>query len=148
MRIPRFYWRRSALALPVLLLALAAVLACSTAEEPAATEIPPPTAAPTAMAEQADTPADSMMAEKESGGDVPDYWKPPTDYYGEPVYGGTLIINYEDPLEHANVWGAASGVTDRYRNPTTSNLVMEDPYDPSGPVIPCLLYTSPSPRDS
>ena len=90
------------------------------------------------MAEQADTPADSMMAEKESGGDVPDYWKPPTDYYGEPVYGGTLIINYEDPLEHANVWGAASGVTDRYRNPTTSNLVMEDPYDPSGPVIPDL----------
>ena len=138
MRIPRFYWRRPAFALPVLILALAAVLACGTAEEPAATELPPPTAVPTAMAEQADTPADSMMAEKETGGDVPDYWNPPTDYYGEPVYGGTLVINYEDPLEHANVWGAASGVTDRYRNPTTSNLIMEDPYDASGPAIPDL----------
>ena len=52
------------------------------------------------------------------------------------MYGGTLRINYEDPLEHANMWGAASGVTDRYRNPTTSNLVMEDPYDPGGPFVP------------
>ena len=30
-----------------------------------------------------------------------DYWNPPTGFYGQPVYGGTLRINYEDPLEHA-----------------------------------------------
>ena len=67
-----------------------------------------------------------------------DYWNPPTDYYGEPVYGGTLRIGYEEPLEHANVWGAATGAADMYRVPTGATLVTENPYDSSGPLIPDL----------
>ena len=148
MKIPWHNCTRSFFILPVLAVALVAIAACSSAEQPTATPIPPPAAAasepaaaPTAMPADSAAPDQSMMGEKMSGGDVPDYWKPPTDYYGEPVYGGTLIVNYEDPLEHANVWGAASGVTDRYRNPTTSNLIMEDPYDASAPVIPDLAHS-------
>ena len=67
-----------------------------------------------------------------------EFWNPPTQFYGEPVYGGTLRIIYEDPLDHANVWGAATGAADRYRVPTGATLVMENPYDPGGPVIPDL----------
>ena len=144
MRKPRLNRYRAVTALPVLLLALALIAACGTAEEPTSTPLPPPTvapavaptAAPTAMPAMADTPADSMMAQAEYAPAFADYWNPPTDYYGQPVYGGTLRINYEDPLEHANLWGAASGVTDRYRNPTTSGLVMEDPYNAGGPFVP------------
>ena len=121
---------------PALLL-LMVVIACGTAaEEPAAAPTEAPAAAPTAMMEQMEEPAEAMMAGTEYAPAFSSYWNPPTDYYGQPVYGGTLRINYEDPLEHANVWGAASGVTDRFRNPTTSNLVMEDPYDASGPFLP------------
>jgi hypothetical protein len=47
-----------------------------------------------------DKPADDMMAKPETGGMAfAEYWNPPTHYYGEPVYGGTLRINYEDPLD-------------------------------------------------
>ena len=67
-----------------------------------------------------------------------DYWNPPMDNYGEPVYGGTLRINYEDPLEHANTWGAGTGSTDRYRMPTGAMLVMDNPYDPDGDLLPDL----------
>ena len=68
------------------------------------------------------------------------YWKPPTDFYGDPVYGGTLRINYEDPLEHANAWGARTGAAMRYRVPTHDNLIQDNPYDPSAPFIPGLAY--------
>ena len=68
------------------------------------------------------------------------YWKPPTAFYGEPLYGGTLRINYEDPLEHANVWGARSGTTIRYRTPTHDTLIQNNPYDPAAPFIPGLAY--------
>jgi hypothetical protein len=44
-----------------------------------------------------------------------EYWKPPTDSYGQPVRGGTLRWIYEDPLEHANAWGASAGPADRMR---------------------------------
>jgi ABC-type transport system substrate-binding protein len=66
-----------------------------------------------------------------------DYWKPDTGFYGDPVYGGTLRINYEDPLDHANLWGAHSGVTVRYRMPTMNSLVAENPYQ-AGEIIPDL----------
>jgi peptide/nickel transport system substrate-binding protein len=70
------------------------------------------------------------------------YWTPPTEYYGQPVYGGTLRINYEDPLEHANVWGAAGdgGGADRQRKITMSNLLRLSPYHTSSVWIPDLAY--------
>ena len=67
-----------------------------------------------------------------------DYWWPPTDFYGQPVYGGTLRINYYDPLEHANAWSRFDGAAARLRIPTGATLVMEDPYDAYAPVIPDL----------
>ena len=85
------------------------------------TPAPPPPPAPMAVA----TPA---------------YWNPPTDVYGQPVYGGHIRINYEDPLEHANLWGAHSGVTVRYRMPTMNSLVAEDPYQ-AGRIIPDLAQS-------
>ena len=80
---------------------------------------------------------------KEKGGPAyapafAEYWKPPTDYYGDVVTGGTIRINYEDPLEHANVWGAYSGVTLRMRALAHSNLIVGDPYDAGAPLIPDL----------
>ena len=68
---------------------------------------------------------------------TPNYWQPPVEFYGNPVYGGELRINYEDPLDHANIWGAQSGVTVRYRQPTMSSIVAEDPYQ-AGRIIPDL----------
>ena len=68
---------------------------------------------------------------------TPTYWNPDNDVYGDSVYGGQLRINYEDPLEHGNLWGAHSGVTVRYRMPTMNSLVAEDPYQ-SGVIIPDL----------
>jgi peptide/nickel transport system substrate-binding protein len=56
------------------------------------------------------------------------------------VYGGTLRINYEDPLAHANVWGAWAGYTVRMRAPTHSGLLMENPYDAYAQFIPDLAY--------
>lgn len=97
----------------------------------ASTTIPTPTTAPLPTVNPSPTPT----PEPAYG---PEYWNPPTDYYGEPVYGGTLRINYEDPLEHANTWGAHSGPASRYRIPTGAFLLMENPYDPLGDVIPDL----------
>ena len=137
--------------LPGTVLALAVVLllvlACRT--EPTVTPVPTPaptaaaTAAPTATSTPTSTPTPTPTAEPtaepyDGATAFAEYWNPPTDYYGEPVYGGTLRIGYEDPLEHANVWGAFSGVTLRYRVPTGATLVMDNPYDPGGPVIPDL----------
>lgn len=69
-----------------------------------------------------------------------DYWQPPTAIYGEPTSGGHLRIIYEDPLDHGNAWGAASGVTDRYRGPTMNTLIQENPYDAAAPLIPDLSH--------
>ena len=128
-----------------ILLVLALAVACGAA----ATATPVPTAAPTeapaAMAEPTAVPEavakpDSDQVAKPAAGEMAfaEYWKPPTDYYGQPVYGGTLRVNYEDPLEHANAWGAGSGTTDRYRVPTGAMLVMENPYDAGGQLLPDL----------
>ncbi|MFQ6026959.1 MAG: ABC transporter substrate-binding protein, partial [Dehalococcoidia bacterium] len=93
---------------------------------------------PTAVPQATEPPEAEMMAGKKTAPKFADYWNPPTDVYGEPVYGGTLRINYEDPLQHANVWGAGGGGSDRFRNPTMNVLVMEDPYDAAAPLIPDL----------
>ena len=58
-----------------------------------------------------------------------EYWKPDTDFYGDPVYGGTLRINYEDPLEHGNTWGASTGAATRLRNATMNRIISDSPYD-------------------
>ena len=129
----------------IAVLALAAV-ACGAA----ATATPPPAAAPepaaaapapTAVAAEAAMPAEDMMAEGKIAPSFADYWQPDTGFYGQPVYGGTLRINYEDPLEHANAWGAGSGTTDRYRVPTGATLVMENPYDAGAPLLPELAQS-------
>ena len=117
--------------------------AAPAAEAPAAAapaaEAPAPTAEPEAMAKPAeetmDKPDTMAMTEMSDVVPIPDHV---ADFYGEVTYGGTLRINYEDPLEHANAWGAGSGVTDRYRMPTGALLVMENPYDSGGPIIPDL----------
>ncbi len=117
--------------------------AAPAAEAPAAAapaaEAPAPTAEPAAMAKPAeetmDKPDTMEMTEMSDVVPIPDHV---ADFYGEVTYGGTLRINYEDPLEHANAWGAGSGVTDRYRMPTGALLVMENPYDSGGPIIPDL----------
>ncbi len=107
-----------------------------------ATQAPEPTAtraaaAPTAMPAATDEPGEGMMMAPTHAPSFSEYWNPPTDFYGEPVYGGTLRINYEDPLDHGNTWGAYSGVTSRYRIPTHNHLVQEDPYE-AGRIIPDL----------
>jgi ABC-type transport system substrate-binding protein len=82
------------------------------------------------------------MADAQQAPSFASYWKPPTDYYGPPVYGGTLRINYEDPLEHANVWGAAGdgGGADRLRKPTMNNILRLSPYHTTAELVPDLAY--------
>ena len=113
----------------------------SSAPEPAAqqtTQQAMPT--PTSVAQAALAPvSESAMGPREAPS-FASYWQPPKAFYGEPVYGGTLRINYEDPLEHANVWGARSGTTIRYRVPTHDTLIQDNPYDPAAPFIPGLAY--------
>ena len=113
------------------------------AAEPAASSqqaAPAAVPTPTTVAQRALAPvSESAMGPREAPS-FANYWKPPTAFYGEPVYGGTLRINYEDPLEHANVWGARSGTTIRYRVPTHDTLIQDDPYDPGAPYIPGLAY--------
>ena len=133
---------------PVLAIMALAAVACGAAATatpvptPVPTEAPAPEAAPepTAMPEAMPEPTAAMMDEPETMAmsdvvPIPDHV---ADFYGDVVYGGTLRINYEDPLEHANAWGAGSGVTDRYRMPTGALLVMENPYDSGAPIIPDL----------
>ena len=111
---------------------------------PEATAMPAqaPTAipTPTAVAQAALAPAGDEVGGPAEAPEFASYWKPNTDFYGEPVYGGTLTINYEDPLEHANVWGARSGTTIRYRTPTHDQLIQDNPYDSAGALIPGLAY--------
>ena len=104
------------------------------APDPTPTRAPLPTTVPTAAPTEA---AVGMMAEPDYAPSMAEYWNPPTDFYGDPVYGGTIRINYEDPLEHGNVWGAMTGAAVRYRTPTHNNLVQGDPYD-AGKIIPDL----------
>jgi peptide/nickel transport system substrate-binding protein len=73
-----------------------------------------------------------------SGTSFSEHWNPPIRFYGEPVQGGHLRVIYEEPLDHGNAWGAATGVTDRYRSPTMNLLVQDDPYDSSAPTMPDL----------
>ena len=101
---------------------------------------PAPTAAPAPVEQPASGSMDSgdSMAMSDATLPIPDHVK---NFYGEVVSGGRLRINYEDPLEHANAWGAGSGVTDRYRMPTGALLVMENPYDSGAPIIPDLAQS-------
>ena len=95
---------------------------------------------PTTVAQAALAPvSESLMGPREAPA-LADYWKPPTAFYGNPVYGGTLRINYEDPLEHANVWGARTGSATRFRTPTHDGLIQDNPYAPGTPYIPDLAY--------
>ncbi|MFQ6026478.1 MAG: ABC transporter substrate-binding protein [Dehalococcoidia bacterium] len=122
---------------PLALLLVLAV-ACGSAAEPPAAEPPAaPAVQPTAVPQAAAPPAEEMMAKGKQAPKFADYWNPPTEVYGEPVYGGTLRINYEDPLEHANSWGASTGAAHRIRSATMSNIVSEDPYD-NNKIIPDL----------
>jgi len=107
------------------------------ADTPAQAEQP---AAPTAEPQAAAPPAVGQMAGPKTAPSFASYWHPPTEFYGEPVYGGTLRINYEDPLEHANVWGAISGDAIGLRMPTTDALIHDDPYDAGAPFIPGLAH--------
>ena len=134
---------RALLYAPIIAVLSLVAVACGAA----ATATPPPAAAPepaaaapaaTAVPAEAAMPAEDMMAEGKNAPSFADYWQPDTGFYGQPVYGGTLRINYEDPLEHANAWGAGSGTTDRYRVPTGATLVMENPYDAGAPLLPEL----------
>ena len=134
---------RALLYAPIIAVLSLVAVACGAA----ATATPPPAAAPepaaaapaaTAVPAEAAMPAEDMLAEGKNAPSFADYWQPDTGFYGQPVYGGTLRINYEDPLEHANAWGAGSGTTDRYRVPTGATLVMENPYDAGAPLLPEL----------
>ncbi len=153
------HWFRNPRALvitPILAILALAAVACGAAATATPAPTPVPTAAAEAMAEpseamaeptaapaQAEEPSSEMMQEPEmmEASDVVPIPDHVADFYGEVVSGGTLRINYEDPLEHANAWGAGSGVTDRYRMPTGALLVMENPYDSGAPIIPDLAQS-------
>ena len=151
----------------LVILVLALGLACGTsAPEPnvaPAAPKAPAAAAPAAAAPAAAAPAAAAPTKPKSlpsaptavpkaviaagGGDADgpayapsfaEFWQPPTDYYGDVVTGGTVRINYEDPLEHANVWGAYTGAALRIRALSHSNLIVGNPYDPGGALIPDL----------
>ena len=98
----------------------------------------PPT--PTTVAAAAVAPSVGMVEGPQEAPEFASYWKPPIDFYGEPVYGGTLRINYEDPLEHANIWGALTGAARRVRLPVHDTLMQDNPYNPGSPYVPGLAY--------
>ena len=128
-------------------LALAAVACGAAAPATPAPTAPPAEPPPAAMAEPAPEPTavpapmqeppDDMVAGPKQAPVFDEYWTPDTDFYGEPVYGGTLRINYEDPLEHANTWGASTGAATRYRGATMNRIVSDNPYD-NTEIIPDL----------
>ena len=118
--------------------AKAAEPAAPAAAPAAQPEQAPPT--PTTVAAAAVAPAAGMVEGPQEAPDFASYWKPPIDFYGEPVYGGTLRINYEDPLEHANIWGALTGAARRVRLPVHDTLMQDNPYNPGSPYIPGLAY--------
>src|ERR687896_2189449 len=127
---PRF--RNSRLVVPItLMLVLLLALGCGTTAPPAeapttaptaTTDASAPAAAPTAQPESTKPPVESAKPGVEYAPSFAQYWQPPTAAYGEPVKGGTLRVIYENPLEHGNVWGAATGAADRFRTPTM-NLI-------------------------
>ena len=139
------YWLRkpNLVAYLFLVTALLAALGCGAAEQP--TQAPPATAAPvatsapspTAVPQAIEPPSDGMMAGVEYAPTFAEYWKPPVEFYGQPVKGGTMRYIYEDPLEHANAWGASAGPADRMRVFTANHIVSEDPYE-SGQIVPDL----------
>jgi len=108
--------------------------------EPAAEPAKQVAPTPTTVAQAALAPASESLAGPREAPSFASYWKPPTDFYGDPVYGGTLRINYEDPLEHANAWGARTGAAMRYRGPTHDTLIQDNPYNPGSPFIPNLAH--------
>ena len=124
--------------------AAAAPAAAAPAQQPAAAAQQPvapaqqPVATPTTVAQAAVAVAGESVAGPKQAPSFESYWKPPTSFYGDPVYGGTIRINYEDPLEHANVWGARTGAAIRYRVPTHDTLIQDNPYEPGAPFIPGL----------
>jgi ABC-type transport system substrate-binding protein len=142
------------ISIPLMLVLLLAI-ACGTSAPPAATPTSPPattaaptepantpgaaeaTAVPTAMPQATRPPGDAATANPEVAPPFAEYWNPPVEFYGEPVKGGTLRVIYEDPLEHANSWGASTGSATRFRSATMNNIVSVDPYD-NTKIIPDL----------
>jgi peptide/nickel transport system substrate-binding protein len=138
------HWLRNpaAIVFTLMLFTLLFLVDCGAAEQPtetpAATAAPPEAEAqPTAMPQPTEPPAQEMMAGVEYAPSFAQYWQPPTEFYGQPVKGGTLRYIYEDPLEHANAWGASAGPADRMRVFTANHIVSENPYQ-AGQVIPDL----------
>ncbi|MDA0735345.1 MAG: ABC transporter substrate-binding protein [Chloroflexi bacterium] len=138
----RYRFKKPTVLVPIaLILVLILAVACGSADAPTPAPAAPttgvgatPTSAPLPTADVGDQGMDGgehMMS-------FADFWQPPTAVYGEPTRGGHLRVIYEDPLDHGNAWGAASGVTDRYRSPTMNLMVQENPYDDSAPIIPDL----------
>lgn len=103
-----------------------------------AADAPSATAVPTAEPEMPARLTDDRPIVPPAAPSFAEYWKPPTGFYGQPVYGGALRINYEDPLAHGNIWGARGGGAHRVRMPTMNTLVQQDPYDSNAPMIPDL----------
>src|SRR5919106_1354974 len=146
---PRFRSLGLVISIPLMLLLLLA-LGCGTTAPPAeapttapaaTTDASAPAAVPTAQPQSTKPPGESAKPGIEYAPGFAQYWQPPTSVYGDPVKGGTLRIIYEDPLEHANAWGAATGATDRFRSPTMNILLQENPYDSSGEFIPDLAQS-------
>ena len=123
------------LALSIALLLLVACGPSATATPvPATSQAPTSTTAPgapTAAPQATQPPGAGLTGSPKVAPSFSEYWNPPTGFYGEPVYGGTLRVNYEDPLEHANVWGAFTGATVRLRGVTHNRILAESPYDPN-----------------
>ena len=146
-RLNKILCRVAFAALAIALLACSAEATATPVPTPAPRPEPIPTTEragapvldPTAVPTPVPTPTtENTPARGEKDAEFADYWKPPTDLYGEPVYGGTLRIGYHEPLEHANIWGPEGRGTAMYRVPTGATLVMENPYDPNAPLIPDL----------
>lgn len=139
------YWfKKARLVIPVTLcIVLLLALACGTSAPAAEPTAVPPTAAavataPTAIPQATAAITDDSMGRGDHAPSFAQFWQPPSAVYGEPISGGHLRIIYEDPLDHANAWGAGTGTTDRYRSPTMNLLVQENPYDFTGEAIPDL----------
>ena len=95
---------------------------------------PPPPGAPVATATPAATPPplpSPLYAPARS-----DYFTAPAPY-GQPVYGGELHINYEDPFDNFAIWPALSGSNIRMRAAVHEQLIRQNPYDPSQ-IVPAL----------
>jgi len=144
MTLHRF--KKSSVLVPIgLILVFLVAIACGSADAPTQAPTSPPVSAATATAAPLPTPMvegqgveGQGMEGMEAGRSFADYWRPPTAAYGEPISGGELRVIYEDPLEHANTWGAATGAADRFLSPTHNLIVQEDPYDANNPAIPDL----------